>query len=174
MGKIILNLAISLDGYIADNEDKYDWITGHGDNHSDTENSYSFSDFLSGIDVVVMGNRCYNLGFAKDYTNKKVYVATHTEQEDQGNISFIGGHIVDTILKERDAGKNIYLFGGGILIQPFIKANVIDEYIIGIIPVVLGQGIPLFPGNTSTIPLHLDSHSISDGVTILCYSKRVK
>ena len=172
-GKIILNLAISLDGYIADENGGYDWIIGHGNNHRlDTENQYPFSDFKDSIDVVVMGHTCYLQGFASDYTKKKVYVASNSMQEDTENISFIKGDIISTITKERDAGKNIYLFGGGILIDPFIKANIVDEYMISIIPTILGKGIPLFLGNNPTIALFLNKYSIEDGIIHLFYSKK--
>lgn len=53
--KIILNLAISLDGYIASEDGGYDWIVGHGDNTLNTENKFDFDKFLEGIDIVVMG-----------------------------------------------------------------------------------------------------------------------
>jgi len=171
-GKVILNLAISLDGYIADENGGYDWIIGHGNHRLDTENQYPFSDFKDSIDIVVMGHTCYLQGFASDYTKKKVYVASNSMQEDTENIEFIRGDIIDIIIKERDDGKTIYLFGGGILIDPFIKANIVDEYMISIIPTILGKGIPLFLGNNPTIALLLNKYSIEDGIIHLFYSKK--
>lgn len=174
-GKITLHLAISVDGYICDEDGGYDWITGHGDSGLDTEQDYPFSDFLGGIDVVVMGNTCYRQGFlddAKEYEGKTIYVAASSEREDTGHIRFIGGDIVPVLRKEREAGRRIFLFGGGLTIDPFIKADVIDEYVIGIIPIVLGRGRPLFLGNNPTIPLRLDRYSIRDGIPVLHYSKR--
>ena len=167
-----MNLAMSIDGFIADEDGAYDWITGQGDDRLDTVWEYPFSEFLSGIDVVVMGNRCYEQGFAEDYADKTVYVASNIKRENEENIRFISGNIVDTVIKERDAGKNIYLFGGGIVIDPFIKADAVDEYIIGIVPVLLGKGRPLFLGNNPTITLHLDHYSFRDGIAIVYYSKR--
>lgn len=175
-GKITLNLAISLDGFIASEDGSYDWIAGHGDSSQDTEQDYPFEEFLQGIDVVVMGNTSYKQGFlneAPEYESKKIYVAAGEEQEDTDHLSFIRGDIVDIIVKERDEGKNIYLFGGGIVIDPFIKANVIDAYIIGIIPIILGKGRPLFLDNNPTIPLKLEKYSIRDGIPVLHYVKRV-
>lgn len=64
------------------------------------------------------------------------------------------------------------LIGGGILIDSFIKADIIDEFIIGIIPTVLGKGRPLFLGNNPTVKLKLEEYYIDNGVTILCYKKR--
>lgn len=174
-GRIILNLAVSLDGFIADEEGGYDWIAGQGDAALDTENQIAFADFLKGIDVVVMGKKSYQQGqdsYVKDYVGKRVYVATHETRRDEGNISFISGDIVETVLKERDAGRNVYLFGGGILIDPFEKADLIDEYIIGIVPVLLGKGRPLFLGNNPRIPLRLEDYSLQDGIFTLRYGKR--
>ena len=171
-GKIILNLAMSLDGYIADNDGGFQWIVGHGDKVLDTEKQFEFEEFLKGIDIVVMGKKCYDQGFHQDYKNKKVYVATSAELKDEENISFINGDIVGKLQEEKAQGKNIYLFGGGLVIDHFIKADVIDEYIVGIIPTILGGGRPLFLQNNPEIKLHLDEYSIADGVVVMKYSKR--
>ncbi|ABX41740.1 dihydrofolate reductase family protein [Lachnoclostridium phytofermentans] len=171
-GKIIMNLAISIDGYIADENGGYDWIVGQGDTSIDTAEKSDFMEFLAGVDIVVMGKKCYDQGFAKEYPTKTVYVATNEVKDDEGNIHFISGDIVSKFQNEKNSGKNIYLFGGGGLIDHFVKANAIDEYIVGIIPTILGKGRPLFLGNNPTIQLHLDKYTVSDGVTVLHYSRR--
>ena len=126
-GKIILNLAISLDGFIADENGGFDWILGQNDKSLDTD-----------------------------------------------KIHFISNDVVTTILNEKKSGKNIYLFGGGISIDSFIKRDIIDEYRIGIIPVILGKGRPLFLKDNPTISLHLESYALSDGVITMNYTKRHK
>jgi dihydrofolate reductase len=171
-GKIVMNLAISLDGYIADENGGFDWIVGQNDTSIDTTERSEFEEFLAGIDIVVMGRNCYDQGFTKEYPTKTIYIATSEEKEDEGNIRFINGDIVNIIEKEKNSGNNIFLFGGGVLIDYFIKANVIDEYIVGIIPTILGKGRPLFLGNNPTIPLHLDKYTVNDGIAIFYYSKR--
>lgn len=75
-GKIILNLAISLDGYIADENGGFDWIVGDGNNTLNTKNKWDYSEFLGDIDIVVMGKNCYDQGFHNDYKDKEVYIAT--------------------------------------------------------------------------------------------------
>ncbi|QUH21504.1 dihydrofolate reductase family protein [Alkaliphilus sp. B6464] len=88
-------------------------------------------------------------------------------------MNFINGDICRVILDEKKKeGKDIFLFGGGILIDSFIKADVIDEFIIGIIPTVLGKGRPLFLGNDPTIKLKLEEYYIDNGVIVLCYKNR--
>lgn len=172
-GKIILNLAISLDGFIADNDGGFEWIVGQGDKSYDTEKQLDFhKDFLSNIHIVVMGKKCYDQGFHKDYEDKKVYIATSQEIEDNNNLYFIKGDIVKVIKEEKDKGNNIFLFGGGGLVDNFIKADAVDEYIIGIIPTILGSGRPLFLGGNDEIKLHLNEYFVSDGVVIMKYSKR--
>ncbi len=171
--KIILNLAISIDGYIASEDGGFDWIVGDGDKSLDTKKKWDFNSFLDTIDIVVMGKNCYDQNFHKDFKNKNVYVATSENLKDYENIHFIKGDIVKIIDKERQTnGKNIFLFGGGKVINPFIKADIIDEYVIGIIPTILGKGRKLFLENNPKIDLHLDEYITDEGVVILRYSKR--
>ena len=171
-GKIILNLAVSLDGYIADTDGGYDWIVGDGNSILNTENKWSHDKFLENIDVVVMGKKCFDQDMHKEYQDKEVYIATSKEIEDFENYHFINGDIVKEIEKLKNKGKNIYLFGGGILIDSFVKADVIDEYVIGIIPTILGKGIKLFYDNNTKIDLKLEYYAVEDGIVIMKYSKR--
>lgn len=171
--KIILNLAISLDGYIASEDGGFDWIVGDGDDTLNTKNKFHFDKFLEGIDIVVMGKNCYVQNMHNDFKNKKVYVATSQKIQNQDNLHFISGDICKIIQEEKEKeGKDIFLFGGGGLVDSFIKADIVDEYIIGIIPIILGKGRPLFLGDNPTIKLHLDEYVIEDGITILKYTKR--
>lgn len=171
--KIILNLAISLDGYIASEDGGFDWIVGDGYGIVDTEEKHDFQKFVDEIDVVVMGRQCYEQGMHKDYAKKTVYVATSQNLEDYDNVHFMSGDIVNVILEEKKKeGKNIFLFGGGVVIDPFIKADVIDEYIIGIIPTILGKGRRLFLENNPKIDLKLTHKLVDDGIILMRYEKR--
>lgn len=170
-GKIIMNLAVSLDGFISDMDGGFDWIAGHGDISLDTESKHDFAAFLNTIDIVVMGRNCYDQGFAKDYPTKQVYVATSNPKADEENISFYSS-IVEKVQEEQEKGKNIFLFGGGILVDHFMKANIIDEYIVGIIPIILGAGRPLFLGDNPEVKLHLDTYAVQDGIVVLHYRRR--
>lgn len=164
---------MSLDGYIADEQGGFDWIKGDGDSRLNTDNKWDYNKFLEEIDIVVMGKRCYDQGFLEDFKDKTIYVATSSSLEDTENIHFVNGDICQTILNEcQKEGKDIFLFGGGVLIDAFLKADIIDEYIIGIIPTILGQGRPLFLGGHSKIDLHLQELISDEGIVILRYSKR--
>ncbi|MBS5939937.1 dihydrofolate reductase [Clostridium sartagoforme] len=173
-GKIILNLAISLDGYIADENGGYDWIVGDDNSKLNTENKSDFAKFLEGIDVVVMGRNCYNQNFHKDYKEKDVYIATSENIADYENYHFMNGDICKTISDLKNQGKNIFLFGGGVVIDSFVKEDIIDEYIIGIIPTILGKGRKLFLENNPKIDLNLQEYSVEDGIIVMKYSKRNK
>lgn len=171
--KIILNLAVSIDGYIASDDGGFNWIVGDGDTKLDTKNKWDYEKFLEGIDIVVMGKKCYDQNFHNDFKDKKVYVATSKELQNHENIYFVNDDIVSVIEEERiKDGKDVFLFGGGSLVDNFLKADIIDEYIIGIIPTILGSGRPLFLGNTPKIDLHLDDYFMDGGVSILKYSRR--
>lgn len=97
--KIILNLAISLDGYIASEDGSYDWIVGDSDKKLDTENNFDFGKFLEDIDIVVMGKKCYDQNFHNDYKEKTVYVATSQTIADHDNIHFVNTDIISVILE---------------------------------------------------------------------------
>ena len=171
-GKIVLNLAMSLDGYIASEDGGFDWIVGDGSSSLNTEVGHNYPKFLENIDIVVMGRHCYDQGFATDFPAKQVVVVTSEERESEDNVYFIHDNILNTIKNEKRKGKNIYLFGGGILIDTFVKANAIDEYIIGIIPIILGKGRSLFLEDNPTILLHLQKYEIEDGIPLLHYTRR--
>ncbi len=176
-GKIVLNLAMSLDGYIADENGMFDWIQGHSDRTLDTKNKYDFNEFLQSIDVVVMGRKCYDQDlhtFSKIGMDKVIYVATSKPLENYGNIIFVEDDITKVIKDEKQNGKKIYLYGGGVLIDHFIKEDLIDEYLVGIIPTILGDGKKLFYDNNPKIDLKLEKSIIDDGVVIMRYSKRAK
>jgi dihydrofolate reductase len=173
--KIILNLAISLDGYIADNDGHFDWIKGDGDNSNDSNTKFEFADFMNGIDTIVMGKDAYlDSPISEMFKAKKIYVITHKSLEKKyDNVEFISGDVCEKVLKLREEkGKDIWLFGGGISADPFIKANVVDEYILGIIPIILGEGRVLFLQNNPRIELALNECTVQEGIPILRYSKR--
>jgi dihydrofolate reductase len=176
MRKIILNLAISLDGYISKNDGGFDWIIGQGDFSADTENQFNFEAFKDSVDTVVMGSIAYEdcvLSGLDTYEGKKMIVATSRKFESHKHVEFVNGDICGRILELRqEEGKNIWLFGGAGLTDSFIKSDIIDEYIIGIIPVILGEGKKLFNKNNPTINLKLTECTVQEGIPIMRYSKR--
>lgn len=116
MRKCKLFIAMSLDGYIADDKGKVDWLKGQG---NDDENVDSYSEFVKGIDTVLMGWNTYDQivnELSKDqwiYEDFMTYVITHKDIDDLNNIRFTGKNSVDLIneLKTKE-GKDIWICGG--------------------------------------------------------------
>ncbi len=177
MRKIILNLAISLDGYICDNDRGFEWIQGHGNTDLDTVEKFDFNEFLNSIDTVVMGSKSYEdcvLSGLSNFQNQSLLVATSRKFELKDNVKFINSNICEEVLKlqKEKTNKDIWLFGGATLTDEFIRKNIVDEYIIAIVPTILGNGVPLFKGNYPKIDLTLKKSIVMDGMNILTYTKR--
>ncbi len=176
MRKVTLFIAMSLDGYIADNNGKVDWIQGHED---DTENADSYSEFIKEIDTVIMGWNTYNQTVTElspdewVYDELESYVFTHRKGSSSKNITFTDKSPAElTKMLKHKEGKGIWICGGANLIHQLINAQVIDRYYITVIPTVLGGGIKLFENINHEIKLRLtDTHSYN-GMVDLIYINR--
>ena len=171
--KIILSLAMSLDGFIATSEGGYGWIAGDGTHDLDTKDRWNYEAFLQTVDLVIMGKNCFDQKMHEDFTDQKVWVATSESLDDSGNVHFIRGDIADVVVREKSrSGKNIFIFGGGKVAHHFLQSDAIDEYYIGIVPIILGSGKPLFVGGSPEIPLRLKNIISEEGVVVLHYVRR--
>lgn len=147
MKKIILYIATSLDGRIAEPDGGLDWLTGFP---NPEKTDYGYKDLLASVDTVIMGGRTYrellNMNVIWPYPEQMTYVVSRHNWGDTDNIKFITDNIIETISELRNQeGKDIWLVGGGELISMLLAADLIDEMQICYIPVILGKGIPLFP-----------------------------
>ncbi len=147
MKKIILYIAASIDGQIAEPDGGIEWLSEFPITE---EMNYSYKDFFASIDTIVMGGRSWremsNMDAMGAYTDKMVYVISHHNWGEKENIKFITENITERIADMRnEPGNNIWLFGGGELISMLLAADLVDEMQIAYIPVILGQGISLFP-----------------------------
>lgn len=145
---VILYIATSSDGYIADKNGGVSWLDEWGvDVPEELKNNYP--DFFRSIDVIVMGRKTYEqmLTFGPwPNAGKHSYVFTEsTEQPAHADISFVNGPVATFMqqLATTQPGCRVWLEGGAQLAQAFYEAGLIDEYIITIIPVALGEGIAL-------------------------------
>jgi len=168
MRKVILFIASSLDSYIARPSGNVDWLF--------TDQDYGYSEFYAGIDTVVMGRKTYEqvLTFGEyPYKGKKSYVFTrHPSCQSDNNAEFIATDVKNFVddLRQVD-GKNIWLVGGSLLIHDFISKNLVDELILSIHPIVLGEGIPLFSNQLTTTFLKLTGcQTYSSGLVQLSYN----
>jgi len=146
--KVILFIAESLDGYIATSEESLEWLfktVGEGD--------AGYTEFYETIDTVIMGRRTYDWIIQKEnenfpYKDKKCYVFSRTTTGRNEFVEFINEDILHFTqrIKENSEG-NIWIVGGGELLQFFMKEKLVDELIITIAPTLIGRGIPLFREN---------------------------
>ncbi len=172
MKKIKLYIAVSIDGYIAQSDGDLDWLMKYPVN---TDTNYGYDDFFESIDTVIMGGRTYrdilNMDFAWPYKDKTTYIITRNPLISKGDIYFVSENVIETVSAlQNKKGKDIWLVGGGKMISLFLSHELIDEMIITTIPVILGNGIPLFPGISKDSEWEtIASHKYENGVTQIHY-----
>lgn len=171
MRQLKLYIATSLDGKIARNDDGLDWLP------DPTEDDYGYTALLDSTDSLLMGYATYKVtsGFGEwPYKNKKTYVFTRdAAKTGSSGIQLITEDPVSfTRALKEEAGTDIWLVGGGQIIRQLHDAGLVDEYIIAIIPVVLGTGIELFPDINREQSLRLNKHKVySNGLALMYYTR---
>lgn len=162
--KLSLYIATSLDGFIARKNGSVDWLT----KYENTKEDYGYKEFLNSIGIVVLGNTTYKQ-FKAPYPNKKCFVFSRKNTGKVDNITYTNSDVNDFISELGENDGNIWLVGGADIIKEFLKNNLIDEFIITVIPVVLGGGIPLFAGGKEHQLKLQSTISYDSGVVQLCY-----
>ncbi|WP_394522460.1 GNAT family N-acetyltransferase [Lacrimispora sp. JR3] len=174
--KVILYIGISLDGYIADVNGGVGWLGGHDSGYT---GDYGYGTFASQVDTVLMGYNTYEQVVTVlspgewVYADKKTYVLTHRDMEDKPGICFTREPLevlLDRLKKEE--GKGIWICGGSCLVGQLMEKNLIDEYHLTVMPVLLGKGIRLFPESENESLLKLISVQTENGVIDCIYRKR--
>jgi dihydrofolate reductase len=176
--RIILDLAVTLDGFIEGKNGEVDWCIMDSD--------MGFIDFLHQIDTILYGRKSYELW--GNYTpetevteiekelweavhSKQKYVFSRTQKGTDDKAIFINDQILEEVNKLKNKhGKDIWLYGGSSLITSFIKLGLVDEFRLSVHPVVLGEGKPLFMDIQERLNLKLvNTRSFSSGVVQLIY-----
>ena len=170
MRKIILGLAVSLDGFIEGPNGEYDWCF--------TDQDYGMTEFYKRIDSLFIGKRSYELllkmgddampGFPK----LKEYVFSTTMKDAKPGVIIINDDIKKNVEKiKHEPGKDIWLFGGASLTSSLLNLDLVDEMSLAIHPIILGSGKPLFSDIKKRIPLNLmDTKTYSSGLVTMVYS----
>ena len=177
MPEVVLYIASSLDGYIARSDGAVDWLDDLPEQQGGPEGDYGYGEFFANIGAVLMGRVTYEqiLTFGVDYpySGTAGYVFSRTRAgERDANVEFVdGADIAGFIAQLKDSGdKDIWLIGGGQLVQEFLNLDLIDRMEIFILPVILGEGIRLFPPPTPQRNLELvGSRSYNSGMVGLTY-----
>jgi dihydrofolate reductase len=173
MSKIVLYIASSLDEFIARRNGDISWL----DEFNVEGEDYGYSEFLNGVDIIVMGSKTYEqvLSFSKwPYEGFKVYVLTRRKLDCVDGAEIYSGDLDLFVQKiKQESRKNIWLVGGATVAQNFLRQRYIDEIVLSIIPIILGDGISLFKNEAGEIHLALlRSKSYSNGVVQLHYALR--
>jgi dihydrofolate reductase len=169
MRKLILGLAITLDGYIEGPNGEYDWCM--------TDQDYGLSAFFERIDSLFIGRKSYEVvssmgdeampGFPK----LREYVFSRTLHEVKPGAVLISDHIEEEVKRiKNEHGKDIWLFGGSSLFTSLFNAGLVDEIWLSVHPIVLGGGKMLFNNIHQRTSLTLiDSKTYSTGLVSLIY-----
>jgi dihydrofolate reductase len=176
--RIILDLAVTLDGLIEGPNGEIDWCI--------MESEMGFIDFLNDIDTILYGRKSYDLwgeyapkaedsDTDKEMWNliqsKEKYVFSRTQKGTDNKVKYINDHIIEVVNKLKNIpGKDIWLYGGASLITTFINVGLVDEFRLSIHPVILSEGKPLFIDIKQRLNLKLvNTNRYSSGVVQLIY-----
>ncbi len=172
--KLVLFIACSLDGFIAKTDSDLSWL----DIVAVAGEDYGYSDMVKRTDTFILGRKTHDkvltFGGKFPHDDRQTYVITRSEHPSVANLHFYNQPVA-TLLQtlRQQPGKDIHLDGGGEVIHSFMKENLVDEYIISFIPILLGDGIPLFrAGDKPQIGLELVSCKHYPGGLVQVHYKR--
>ncbi len=174
MADVILYIAVSVDGYIADEQGGVSWLDRYNQDGID----YGYDAFFRRLGAVVMGGNTYRqvLGFG-DWPYSEVETCILTRQgigdPPAPNVRAYAGKM-DVLVSELKSRleQDIWLVGGTQVIKAFLDLDLVDEFIITVIPTLLGKGLPLFSGSERGNDLQLvESRPFPNGVVQLTYRR---
>lgn len=169
MRKVILNVAVSLDGYIEGPNGEYDWCFADQD--------YGMSAFFEQIDLIFMGSKSYKLikssGDINAFPQTKCVFSDSLQPEENPDVHIIrSADFKERVLEiKNELGGDIWLFGGAELMSSFLKENLIDDFMISIHPIILSGGKLMFnPLNTRAELVHTGTKTYSSGLVQVYYT----
>jgi dihydrofolate reductase len=159
LGKTILYIATTLDGYVAGPHDEIDWL----DRYTTVE--YGFKEFLAGVGAIIMGRRSYDIGVKQKWFTQfdygaPMFVISHERPASlskDADFSFVtqGVEAAHMQAKAKAGDKNVWVFGGANVAQQCMQLVLVDEISIGVVPTILGDGKRLFDKVSKHIELTL-------------------
>ncbi|MFY8138719.1 MAG: dihydrofolate reductase family protein [Flavobacteriales bacterium] len=171
--KVVLYIATSLDGYIAQPNDDLSFLSIVTQEGQD----YGYADFVKTVDAVIVGRKTYDkvlsMGYDFPHADKDAYIITRTPRPSIGSVKFYTGELRTLVKKlKSEKGKTIYCDGGAEIVHELLKENLIDEFIISIIPILVGNGTQLFKDQRPEQALELIGVKTFDtGLTQLHYKR---
>lgn len=170
--KVIVHIATSADGYIAGPDGDLEWLTSR----PAPKGFYGINAFMRSIDTMLLGRKTYEAGLRMggkfDSKDRHIVFSRHAPPPSvPAGVEFVNEAIGPFISSLREQpGKNMWLMGGGELIASFLDEHAIDEFVISVVPVFIGDGIPLIARRHRHVPLELQStERFDDGVVQLHY-----
>lgn len=168
MRQVRYSVAMSLDGYIADPKGGYDWIVMDPD--------IDFGTLFKSFDTVLMGRKSYEAARKQgggSMPGMKAYVFSRTLQQKDCPDATVSDDPKETLTTlKQQKGKDIWLFGGGELFKSLLGLGLVDQVEVGIVPVLLGGGLPMLPNPAKFAKLELMKHRIYEktGTVLLNYA----
>jgi dihydrofolate reductase len=177
MKLLTIFIAASLDGYIAMPNDDLSFLKPVEKEGED----YGYAEFTANIDTIIVGRKTYDwvlkeIGSSHyDNGKRKVYVITRKARPDVGKTTFYTGNLAELIkILKTENGKNIYCDGGAEIINELLQNDQIDEFIISIVPVLVGNGTRLFKDGRPEQKLEFVSAKTFETGLIQLHYKRIK
>ena len=175
--KVIVHIATSADGYIARSDGDLEWLTSR----PAPEGFYGMNAFMKSVDTKVLGRKTYEvsrrMGATFDSKSRTLVFSRHSPPADApSGVEFVNDAIGPFMSRFREQpGKDIWLMGGGEIIASFLDEQAIDEFVISVAPVFIGEGIPLLARRHRHVPLELRSvERFEDGLVQLHYGVQRK
>ncbi|HEU4547184.1 MAG TPA: dihydrofolate reductase family protein [Microlunatus sp.] len=172
LGKVVVNRAMSLDGFIAGPEHEMDWIIAY-------QSEYSFPEVMASTGAMLVGRRTYEVSRGMsdedtDYDGGPVFVLTHhPPDEPQPGVTFLSCSLAEAVSTARAAaaGKNLEILGADLASQ-CLRHGFVDEVLVYVLPVLKGDGVHISASGLGTIDLEPFSNTQSGPVTMLRYRVR--
>jgi|HubBroStandDraft_2_1064218.scaffolds.fasta_scaffold25251_4 dihydrofolate reductase len=170
MRQVRYQVAMSLDGYIAGPKGEFDWIVSDPD--------IDFAALFAQFDTLLVGRATFEFmvkhGQATVPGTKIIVFSRTLQQRDHPDVTIVADKENETVAALRaKPGKDIWLFGGGLLFRSFLDAGLVDTVEVAVIPVLLGGGIPLLPPPAKHTKLKLTGHKVyGSGIALLEYSTK--